>query len=148
MTGKNREKGDIFTPEKRSRIMACIRSKNTKPELYIRSLLHGLGYRFRLHRKDLPGTPDLVLTKYKTIIFVHGCFWHQHEGCVGSGLPKTNHSFWESKLLKNKLRDEKNIEKLEALGWNVVTVWECETKVRNRQKLVEKLINAIENKNV
>ncbi|BDQ38034.1 very short patch repair endonuclease [Pseudodesulfovibrio nedwellii] len=144
----DRIKSDIFTPEKRSEVMSKIRGKNTRPELFVRSLLHRIGYRFRLHRKDLPGKPDLVLSKYRTVVFVHGCFWHQHDGCKSSGFPKSNQPFWKEKLLRNKARDKRNIAALESLGWNVIVVWECETKVKNKEKLVERLIEEIENKNV
>ena len=107
--------------------MSRIRSKDTKPEIIVRSLLHSLGYRFRLHRKDLPGSPDIVLPKYRTVILVHGCFWHRHQGCKYSYSPKSRKEFWEDKFQSNVLRDELNTSSLEELGWNVVTVWECET---------------------
>ncbi len=96
---------DMFTPEKRSQIMSRVRSKNTKPELEVRSALHAMGYRFRLHRKDLPGKPDVVLPKYRTALFVHGCFWHQHPGCRKATLPKNNANFWREKLEGNVARD-------------------------------------------
>lgn len=119
---------DKFSKETRSKIMSIIRTKNTTPELRVRKTLHALGYRFRLHRKDLPGKPDIVLPKYNTVIFVHGCFWHRHICKKGQTLPQTNNSFWEDKLDKNVRRDQANIEALESLGWNVVIIWECETK--------------------
>ncbi|QAB15193.1 very short patch repair endonuclease [Hydrogenovibrio thermophilus] len=118
---------DSLTAEKRSWNMSRISNKDTKPELIVRKLLHKNGYRFRLHRKDLPGKPDLVLPKYKTVIFVHGCFWHMHEGCKDAGIPKTRTEFWKKKLEENVKRDKKNIQLLKKLGWNVIIVWECET---------------------
>lgn len=119
---------DVFTPAKRSEIMSRVRSKNTKPELFVRSLLHAMGYRFRLHRKDLPGSPDVVLPKHRTAVFVHGCFWHQHPGCRKATIPKNNSAFWEAKLTRNRERDLEARRKLEELGWNVVVLWECEVK--------------------
>lgn len=116
---------DRITPETRSRNMAAIRAKDTKPELEVRRFLHSQGFRFRLHRKDLQGKPDLVLPKYKTAIFVHGCFWHLH-GCKNTVIPKTRTEWWLAKLEGNRARDEKNRERLEQLGWQVITVWECE----------------------
>lgn len=118
---------DNLTREERSRNMSRIRNRDTTPELAVRSLLHKEGYRFRLHRKDLPGTPDIVLPKYKTAIFVHGCFWHRHKGCKYSYTPKTNVEFWNKKFQDNLLRDKKNLKELEAEGWRVLIVWECET---------------------
>lgn len=115
------------TPE-RSRIMRAVGRRDTRPELRVRRALHSMGYRFRLHRKDLPGTPDIVLPKYRTCIFVHGCFWHRHEGCKKATTPKSNESFWQDKFARNVLRDEESRRALEALGWNVVIVWECETE--------------------
>lgn len=105
--------------------MSSVRSKNTKPETAIRRLLHGRGFRFRLHRKDLPGKPDLVLPKYRTVIFVDGCFWHQHLGCRKSVLPKTNADFWQRKLASNVARDKLMVEQLQAQGWKVIRIWEC-----------------------
>ena len=108
--------------------MAAIKSKNTKPEIAVRKNLHALGYRFRLHRKDLPGKPDIVLPKYKTVIFVNGCFWHQHKGCKYSRLPKTNIDFWKRKLEGNTQRDKLKQSKLKDMGWKVINIWECQTK--------------------
>ena len=108
--------------------MSHIRSKDTKPEKRLRSLLHRLGFRFRLHRKDLPGTPDIVLPKYRTVIFVHGCFWHQHPGCKKATLPRSNVEFWKNKLEKNIERDKEVEKKLIETGWNVIVIWECEIK--------------------
>ena len=115
---------DVFGPAKRSEIMAKVRTKNTKPEVRLRSYLHRLGFRFRLHRKDLPGKPDIVLPKYSTVVFVHGCFWHGHD-CRKGRLPTTNVEFWETKISKNQARDAQAVGKLKKLGWNVWTVWEC-----------------------
>ena len=119
---------DRISPEERSRIMSHIRSKDTKPEKRLRSLLHRLGFRFRLHRKDLPGTPDIVLPKYRTVIFVHGCFWHQHPGCKKATLPRSNVEFWKNKLEKDIGRDKEVEKKLIETGWNVIVIWECEIK--------------------
>ena len=108
--------------------MSAIKSKNTKPEIAVRKLLHSMGYRFRLHRKDLPGSPDIVLPKYKTVIFVHGCFWHRHENCKYASNPKTRKEFWENKFKGNVKRDleiQKNIKNIE---WRSLVIWECETK--------------------
>ena len=128
---------DIWTREKRSDVMSRIRSGNTKPEIEVRSLLHKAGYRFRLHGKDLPGRPDIVLPKYKTVIFVHGCFWHVHEGCKDSVIPKTNTAKWEKKLFSNAERDKKKIKDLKKNGWNVVVIWECQVR---KKGLLEKKI--------
>lgn len=116
---------DRVNPEKRSEIMSHIRGKNTKPELLVRSLLHRAGFRFCLHRKDLPGKPDIVLPKYKTVIFVHGCFWHRHPGCFKATNPKTNTEFWQEKFARNIVRDYEVSKKLEKSGWLVVVVWQC-----------------------
>lgn len=118
----------MFSPEKRSAIMSLVRSKNTKPELLVRSLLHRMGYRFRLHRKDLPGSPDMVLPKYRTAIFVHGCFWHQHPGCKKATLPNQNAEFWREKFERNVRRDENAQRRLREMGWRVLVLWECEVK--------------------
>jgi DNA mismatch endonuclease, patch repair protein len=128
---------DVFTSEKRSQIMSSIKSKDTKPEMIVRKLLHSMGYRFRLHRKDLPGTPDIILPKYRVAIFVNGCFWHGHENCPNSSMPKTNKEFWDEKIKKNKQRDQKNIEKLIDQGWKPIIIWSCELK--DKSELMNKL---------
>jgi DNA mismatch endonuclease (patch repair protein) len=119
---------DVFSKAKRSWVMSRIRCKNTNPELVVRSFLHGRGFRFRLHARDLPGKPDLVLPKYRTVIFVHGCFWHHHSRCRNATFPSTRSMFWRSKILSNKRRDAKAVRELRSLGWDVLTVWECETE--------------------
>ncbi|MEE8440945.1 MAG: DNA mismatch endonuclease Vsr [Spirochaetia bacterium] len=106
--------------------MSQVRNRNTRPELLVRSLLHRLGFRFRLHRKDLPGTPDIVLPRYRVAIFVNGCFWHGHS-CNRGHLPKTNTKFWKHKVQANRIRDNANIQELEELGWRTITVWGCQT---------------------
>lgn len=108
--------------------MSGIKGKNTKPELLLRSALHKLGFRFRIQRKDLPGKPDIVLSKYKTIIFVHGCFWHRHPGCKYAYTPKSNIEFWTNKLEGNAIRDRLTEKALEEMGWRIIIVWECEVK--------------------
>jgi DNA mismatch endonuclease (patch repair protein) len=117
---------DYISKEHRSWNMSRIRSRDTKPELIVRSMLHKKGYRFRLHQKNLPGKPDIVLSKYKTCIFVHGCFWHQHRGCIEASKPKTNSAYWRTKLKRNRRRDRRNCKKLVSLGWQVIIIWECE----------------------
>lgn len=109
-------------------MMSRVRTKGTAPELALRSALHYAGIRFRLHRKDLPGKPDIVLPKYNSVIFVHGCFWHHHEGCIKSKMPKTNIEFWQDKIIANIKRDKSNQGDLEKLGWQVLVVWECDIK--------------------
>ena len=125
--------------EQRSRNMSAIKSKNTKPEIAVRKLLHSMGYRFRLHRKDLPGSPDIVLPKYKTVIFVHGCFWHIHENCKYASTPKTRQEFWNKKFKKNIERDLDIQENIKNIEWRSVVIWECETK--NIDNLTEKIID-------
>jgi len=119
---------DVHTRQQRSRNMAAIRSSNTKPEVRVRSALHALGFRFRLHRKDLPGRPDIVLPKYSTVIFVHGCFWHCHRCRYGSVVPTTRAEFWAAKRQGNVARDRRNARALHRLGWRVLVVWECEVR--------------------
>ncbi|MEN5033689.1 very short patch repair endonuclease [Pseudomonas sp. TWI929] len=119
---------DVVDQPTRSRIMAAVTGKNTQPEIALRRFLHALGYRFRLHRKDLPGKPDIVMPKLRTCIFVHGCFWHRHAGCRYAVLPKTRSEFWAAKFSRNVERDLENVQALEALGWKVMIVWECEIK--------------------
>ena len=118
---------DVFSAETRSRVMTSIGGKNTRPERLVRSIAHKLGLRFRLHRRDLPGTPDLVLLRHRTVIFVHGCFWHRHR-CKRGSLPKTHRTFWKTKLEGNRMRDRRIGTALKRRGWRVVVVWECETK--------------------
>lgn len=117
----------------RSEMMAAIRSKNTEPEMLVRRLVHGMGYRYRLHRPDLPGKPDLVFPSKRKIIFVHGCFWHQH-GCILSHLPKSNASYWVPKLERNRSRDVHNRRKLRKQGWRILVIWECRLRDRDRLK--------------
>lgn len=119
---------DNLTAEQRRRNMSLIRSSETKPEIFVRSILHRLGFRFRKNVKTLPGKPDIVLPKYKTVIFVHGCFWHQHNGCKRSTIPKSNIDYWIPKLKGNVKRDRQHRKNLEELGWKVAVIWECETK--------------------
>lgn len=119
---------DVVSKEKRSKMMSNIRGKNTKPEILMRKYLFSLGYRFRIHRKDLPGNPDIVLPKYKTVIFIHGCFWHQHPNCKDAVMPKSNIEFWEKKLKRNIERDNLIFIQLQEAGWNVQIIWECEVK--------------------
>jgi DNA mismatch endonuclease, patch repair protein len=128
---------DIVTPAKRSLMMSGIRGKNTKPELAVRKLVHGLGYWFRLHRRDLPGSPDLALPRLKKVIFVHGCFWHRHQGCKFACTPKSNVEFWQTKLNENIRRDTTARHALCSTGWEVLIVWECE--VSNLPALSQKL---------
>lgn len=119
---------DIYSEMKRSDVMSKVKSRNTKPEIRVRSWLHNRGFRFRLHRRDLSGVPDIVLPKYKTVIFVHGCFWHQHPGCKKATIPRSNHEFWKQKLERNVERDREHVEQLEQDRWKVIMIWECEVK--------------------
>lgn len=119
--------GSLIDPA-RSRLMSRVRAGHTAPELAVRRLLHALGHRFRLHRRDLPGTPDIVLPRYRTAIFVHGCFWHRHPGCPKASDPKTRSEFWQDKFRANVERDRRNLDQLQVLGWRTHVVWECETK--------------------
>jgi DNA mismatch endonuclease (patch repair protein) len=119
---------DVHTKTQRSFNMSRIRGKDTKPELVVRSFVHRLGYRFRLHRKDLPGKPDLVFSRHKKIIFVHGCYWHLHSCKYGKVKPATNAEFWQDKRTGNKERDKRNIRELKKLGWEVLVVWECQVR--------------------
>lgn len=124
---------DVLTPEQRRRNMAAIKGKNTKPEMVVRRLVHSLGYRYRLHREDLPGKPDLVFPSRRKIIEVYGCYWHMHDCPYGRVIPKTNTDFWQNKRLSNVARDTRNIEELSKQGWTVLIIWECE--VKNAEKL-------------
>lgn len=127
---------DVLSLEQRRLTMAAVKSRNTKPELSVRSLLHSLGYRFRLHRKDLVGQPDVVLPKYKTVLFVHGCFWHQHPHCKHAARPVSRQEYWDAKLNRNIERDKSQQAELQTLGWQVIVVWECE--IRNADQLKQR----------
>ena len=133
---------DTVSRKIRRRIMQSVRSKDTGPELTVRKFLHKKGFRYSLHRKDLPGKPDIVLRKYKTIIFVNGCFWHRHEGCQRSTMPKTNTNFWEKKFHNTVNRDKMIKEELLRRGWNVLVIWECELKT-DPDKILEDLARMI-----
>lgn len=126
---------DVHDKETRSYNMSRISGKDTKPEMIVRKFLHSNGFRYSLHRKDLPGKPDIVLPKYNTVIFVHGCFWHAHEGCKYFKIPRTRTEWWTEKLYSNKERDEKNIQELKKKGWKVIVIWECELKSNGENKL-------------
>lgn len=119
---------DRLTPERRSALMAKVRGKNTSPEMAVRRLLFGLGYRYRLHVSKLPGRPDIVFPGRRKVIFVHGCFWHRHPGCPKASTPKSRVEYWEEKFSRNVERDREAVRKLNAEGWDVLIVWECETK--------------------
>ena len=123
--------------------MQNIRSTNTRPECLVRKFLFSQGFRYRKHDKRYPGTPDIVLPKYKTVIFVHGCFWHMHEGHSCFVMPKSNTDYWKPKLERNKARDAENIRKLEAMGWNVIVVWECSLKGEQKASTLDELVSRI-----
>ena len=131
---------DSLSPKHRSWNMSRIKSRDTKPELIVRSMLHRRGYRFRLHRNDLLGKPDIVLPRYKKIIFVHGCFWHRHEGCRYAYNPKSRVEFWQDKFVSNIKRDQKVQDALIQLGWEIYVIWECETK---KKEMLDKKLDEI-----
>jgi len=136
---------DVHSKEIRSYNMSKIKGKNTKPEEIVCKYLFSMGYRYRKNVKTLPGSPDIVLRKYKTVIFVNGCFWHVHEGCHFFNWPSTNTEFWKKKLTKNKERDTINYQILEKLGWNVLVIWECELK-KDREDCLERILKEIANR--
>jgi DNA mismatch endonuclease (patch repair protein) len=129
---------DIFTPAERSRIMALVRSKDTAPERVVRTLVHRMGFRFRLHKRSLPGSPDLVFAGRKRVIFVHGCFWHCHT-CAAFRVPSTNRAFWKRKLTGNAERDRRSIGRLRRAGWRVMVIWECQTSPRRLDRLAGRI---------
>lgn len=131
---------DIWDKKKRSEVMSKIRSKNTKPEVMLRKALFAKGYRYRINYKKLPGKPDIVFPKYKTAIFVNGCFWHGHEGCKIAHIPKTNQVFWIDKITRNKERDIQNIILLEKSGWKVITIWKCDITSKKINILLETIV--------
>ncbi|MEZ5937520.1 MAG: DNA mismatch endonuclease Vsr [Hyphomonadaceae bacterium] len=132
---------DVFDPETRSRVMRAVQSRNTTPELRVRKAAHALGLRFRLHRSDLPGSPDLVFPSRRVVVFVHGCFWHGHTCPRGARTPETNRDYWLAKIARNRKRDRAAIRALEKLGWRVVVVWECQT--RDADKLSRRLSRSV-----
>ena len=134
---------DSISIERRSWNMSRIKGRDTKPEILVRSLLHRKGFRFRLHQKNLPGRPDIVLRKYGTVIFVNGCFWHRHKNCPDATLPKSKTEFWQNKFDQTVKRDKSNREKLISLGWKVLTVWECEAT--NTPRLLSLITNELIN---
>lgn len=130
---------DIWQKDKRSDVMSRIRSRNTKPERLVRSILHRLGYRFRLHRQDLPGKPDIVLPKYHSVVLVHGCFWHFHKGCAEGRIPDTSSNWWKKKLQSTVERDKRNKQRLKSLGWKVLVIWECQVE-KKPEEVAEQLV--------
>jgi DNA mismatch endonuclease (patch repair protein) len=133
---------DTFSPDERSRIMRAVQSSGTKPELKVRRIAFALGYRYRLNRKDLPGKPDLVFPGRKKIVFVHGCFWHQHDCPRGSRIPKSNQEYWEKKLSRNVYRDAFNRQQLSCEGWDVLVLWECELRdIETVGRILEAFLN-------
>ena len=137
---------DIFTKEKRSEVMSKIRGKNTSPELLVRKCLFAAGYRFRLHDKKLPGSPDISLPRHQLVIMVDGCFWHGHKRCKYFRLPKSRVSFWKDKIDKNRKRDQATKRKLKRLGWRVLTVWECQLKPDKLEKTIQKILSSVDKK--
>ena len=134
---------DVHEKEIRSYNMSQIKGKDTKPELIVRKYLFAKGYRYRLHPTDLPGKPDIVLKRHKTVIFIHGCFWHGHDNCKFFVIPKTRTNWWLNKINRNKQKDIENINKLKALGWKTITIWECELKKKKREQTLKKLIEKL-----
>jgi len=130
---------DIWNPEKRSSCMSKIKGANTLPEKTLRSALHRAGFRFRINVKNLPGKPDIVLKKYNMVIFVHGCFWHHHEGCSNANFPKSNSEFWRKKILKTVERDSAKNERLREIGWDVLVIWECDIE-KNLDMVLEAIV--------
>lgn len=135
---------DVFSKEKRKEFMSNLKEEGTKIELVVRKWLYSLGYRYRLNDKRLPGTPDIIIPKYKTAIFINGCFWHAHKNCKYFTMPKTRVDFWRKKLSQNTDRDEKKIEEIQKLGWKAIVIWECEIKDNKSDRLIS-LLNEIRN---
>ena len=136
---------DVLSKEQRKRCMSKIKSKDTKPEMLVRRFLFSHGFRFRLHRKDLPGNPDIVLPKYKTVIFINGCFWHGHKDCKFASIPETNRDFWLTKISGNIIRDNESVERLKQSGWKVIVIWQCELKPKVKDQTLEQLITKLQN---
>lgn len=134
---------DVHTKKQRSYNMSRIKGKDTKPEMLVRKFLHANGFRYKLHDKKMPGKPDIVLTKYKTVIFVHGCFWHGHEGCKYFKIPQTRTEWWTDKINTNKANDAKAIKVLKKDGWKIITVWECKLKPAKIEKILQKILSSL-----
>lgn len=133
---------DVFTPAKRSEVMRRVRSRDTRPELAVRKVVHGLGYRYRLHVRALPGSPDLVLPRLRKAIFIHGCFWHGHS-CPAAALPATRTEYWSHKQSRNSQRDRKNLRALRSSGWSVLVIWECQ--IKNLERVTKRLLRFLKN---
>lgn len=136
---------DVLTASQRKKNMTAIKGRNTKPELLVRRALFARGYRFRIHCKYLPGNPDIVLKKYRTAVFVNGCFWHRHENCRYATTPASNAAFWQKKFRENVARDQRNYELLREMGWNVVIIWECQLRLWDEYLLGENLERWLDN---
>ena len=136
---------DVLSKEQRKRCMSHVRGKDTKPEVMVRQFLFAQGFRYRLYRKDLPGKPDIVLPKYRTVIFINGCFWHGHTGCKYATIPEANHDFWLAKISGNVERDKSNYAKLFELGWKVIQIWQCELKPKFREQTLNILLTELRN---
>ena len=134
---------DVHTKKQRSFNMSRIRGKDTKPEMVVRSMVHRMGFRYRLHQKNLPGKPDIVLTRHRKIIMVHGCFWHMHNCRYGRVVPKTNAKFWQEKRAATVARDKRNLRQLRKDGWKVLTIWECQ--IKKSKALINRIVNFLEN---
>ena len=132
---------DVFDRQTRSRVMSAIRGRDTKPELVVRRFLHARGFRYRLHVRGLPGRPDIVLPRHRTVVFIHGCFWHRHRNCRFAVLPKSNRQFWLAKLSGNVRRDARNSLELRRAGWRVLTIWECSTSVASLRRLERRILS-------
>lgn len=134
---------DVHEPRVRSYNMSRIKSKDSRPEILVRRFLHALGYRFRLHKKNLDGKPDIVLKKHNTIVFIHGCFWHGHKGCKNFVIPKTRTQWWLNKINRNREKDQESVKALRRNGWNIIIIWECELKKDKRDTTLKKLIQKL-----
>ena len=130
---------DQFTAAERSRVMRAVKSGDTAPELIVRRMVHGFGFRYRLHCRELPGQPDLVLPRLEKVIFVHGCFWHRHRCAAGQSMPASRVEYWQAKFARNVTRDRSNLRKLRRMGWSVLVVWECQTRNAKREQLRARL---------
>lgn len=136
---------DVLTKEQRHRCMSNVKSKNTKPEIMVRKFLFSNGYRYRVNRKDLPGKPDIVLPKYRSVVFINGCFWHGHQNCRYATIPESNHEFWLAKITGNVERDKQTRERLSQMGWRVIDIWQCQLKPREKETTLNNLISILSN---